>query len=77
VRPPPESLARVPWILLQTAIGSKEAVVIAFLLRLLDRDVQTAIKERIVDMASFAGRLRDRTQQTAMEGTAASQDDPP
>lgn len=77
IRPPPEILARVPWILVQTAMGAKEAVVIGFLLRLLDRRLQTAIRERIVDLTAFAGRLRDQSRQTAMEGAAVPVDDPP
>jgi hypothetical protein len=67
VRPRDGLLAKVPWAIVQTAMGTKNAVIIAFALRLLDRDRQTAIRVRIAGTSRSPGRLPKGGAQTAME----------
>lgn len=62
-------LARLPWRLVQTAFGAKRAVILAFALRLLDRDRQTAIRVRIAATSRSPRRLLSRGPQTAMESS--------
>ena len=41
------NLTRIPWRAVQTQLGAKQAVVLAFALRLLDQDIQTMMAARI------------------------------
>jgi hypothetical protein len=67
IQPRDGSIAKLPWSTVQTALGAKKAVVLAFALRLLDRECVTAIRVRIRTAGRDSGRLRVGGLQTAME----------
>jgi hypothetical protein len=67
IRPSSDPLARVPWRLVQTALGSKMAVVLAFALRLPPRGDQTALQVKIRMSPRSCARLPHHARQTAME----------
>ena len=66
IRPFTEPLARLPWPLMQTALGAKMAVILAFALLLQSERDQTALQVKIRMPASSAARLSRRPAQTAM-----------
>lgn len=67
VQPATDPLARVPWHLVQTALGVKTAVVLAFALRLPHRDAQTALRVKVHATPRSPARLPLPDRQTAME----------
>lgn len=67
LQPATDPLARVPWRLVQTALGVKTAVVLAFALRLPPRGVQTALRVKVRTTPRSPARLPPAALQTAME----------
>ena len=72
---PGSQLARIPWRTVQTAIGVKQAVVLAFALRLLDRSSQTMMAAESLAAGQFPGRVFTYGNQTEMAGRPAGGDD--
>ncbi len=72
---PGSQLARIPWRTVQTAIGVKQAVVLAFALRVLDRGAQTMMAGESVATGQSPGRVFTSGNQTAMAARPASGDD--
>lgn len=75
VRPSDSPLARIPWRTVQTAIGVKQAVVLAFALRVLDQGTQTMMAAESLASRQFPGRVFTSGNQTAMAARPVSQDD--
>lgn len=60
IQPRAGTMAKLPWSTVQTALGAKKAVVLAFALRLLDRGCVTAIRVRIRTAGRVPGRLHSK-----------------
>jgi len=67
IQPASAPLARLPWRLVKTALGSKNAVVLAFALRLQARQTQMAFEVKMRFLPGIPVRLPPPLEQTAME----------
>ena len=75
-RPKSGPVARIPWRTVQTVIGVKQAVVLAFALQLLERGSQTMMAAEILAAGGFPGRVFTSGNQTEMAAQPPGGDDP-
>jgi len=71
------SLTRIPWRAVQTQLGVKQAVVLAFTLRLLDRALQTMMAAKIGATSPYPGRHLTIGYETQIPVRGGGSDDHP